>query len=367
MTVSFTLGKTFFKVAHDLLRFWIIILSLFVVPFIFDMLSNVLAGSVLQDFGGTLKGLIYLILIAVVIRYLKYAPKNTYSENSMSPKEEISYLQALPTSMFKVYFTSSLILSFYALLEWEAYPLFIYKTLWGHLILSVIAMYYARKSYNLVFDKIWPEDSEEVKLIVKHKLLLNGSSPDGLVHLEEGDRVKLIPSDVPGDEDVINVVNETPNGPIMMDKVFSKYFVQRLKNTSAGFMYGTISAFKSLDHIELTIPKDDKQPLRIFKEDDLESKAPVNGRYNGFISNDLDDLFSNAALLVVQTQQGSTSMIQRKFELGYNRAGRIVDQLEAKGILGPFEGSKAREVLIASEEELKERLDEIMEDISGRS
>ncbi|HKL66486.1 MAG TPA: DNA translocase FtsK, partial [Bacteroidales bacterium] len=60
-----------------------------------------------------------------------------------------------------------------------------------------------------------------------------------------------------------------------------------------------------------------------------------------------DSLFDEAARLVVQTQQGSTSLIQRKMSLGYNRAGRIVDQLEAAGIVGPYEGSKAREVLIS--------------------
>lgn len=59
-----------------------------------------------------------------------------------------------------------------------------------------------------------------------------------------------------------------------------------------------------------------------------------------------DTLFGQAAEIVVSTQQGSTSLIQRKLKLGYNRAGRIVDQLEAAGILGKFEGSKAREVLI---------------------
>ncbi|HOS71531.1 MAG TPA: DNA translocase FtsK [Bacteroidales bacterium] len=58
-----------------------------------------------------------------------------------------------------------------------------------------------------------------------------------------------------------------------------------------------------------------------------------------------DALFEDAARLVVQYQQGSTSLIQRKLSIGYNRAGRIIDQLEAAGIVGPFEGSKAREVL----------------------
>ena len=59
-----------------------------------------------------------------------------------------------------------------------------------------------------------------------------------------------------------------------------------------------------------------------------------------------DPLFEEAAHLIVANQQGSTSLIQRKFSIGYNRAGRIVDQLEVAGIIGPFEGSKARQVLV---------------------
>ncbi|MDR0694915.1 MAG: DNA translocase FtsK, partial [Prevotellaceae bacterium] len=60
-----------------------------------------------------------------------------------------------------------------------------------------------------------------------------------------------------------------------------------------------------------------------------------------------DELFADAARVIVQSQQGSTSLIQRKLELGYNRAGRLMDQLEAAGIVGPPEGSKARQVLIS--------------------
>lgn len=60
-----------------------------------------------------------------------------------------------------------------------------------------------------------------------------------------------------------------------------------------------------------------------------------------------DPMFEDAARLVVQHQQGSTSLIQRKLSIGYNRAGRIIDQLEAAGVVGPFEGSKARDVLIS--------------------
>jgi len=73
-------------------------------------------------------------------------------------------------------------------------------------------------------------------------------------------------------------------------------------------------------------------------------------------SGDRDSMFEDAARLVVMTQQGSTSLIQRKLKLGYNRAGRIVDQLEAAGVLGAFEGSKARRVLIPNEAALDAHL-----------
>jgi S-DNA-T family DNA segregation ATPase FtsK/SpoIIIE len=69
-----------------------------------------------------------------------------------------------------------------------------------------------------------------------------------------------------------------------------------------------------------------------------------NGSGKEFDPNERDELFAEAARLVVQHQHGSTSLIQRKLKLGYNRAGRIIDQLEGAGIVGPFEGSKAREV-----------------------
>jgi len=64
---------------------------------------------------------------------------------------------------------------------------------------------------------------------------------------------------------------------------------------------------------------------------------------------DRDELFEEAARVIVMHQQGSASLLQRKLKLGYNRAGRIIDQLEAAGIIGPFKGSKAREVYVADE------------------
>ena len=72
--------------------------------------------------------------------------------------------------------------------------------------------------------------------------------------------------------------------------------------------------------------------------------------------NDKDALFDEAARTVVQSQSGSTSLIQRKLRLGYNRAGRIIDQLEAAGVVGPFEGSKARQVLVKDILQLEELL-----------
>jgi DNA segregation ATPase FtsK/SpoIIIE, S-DNA-T family len=79
---------------------------------------------------------------------------------------------------------------------------------------------------------------------------------------------------------------------------------------------------------------------------------------------DLSDtgcVFEEAARLIVQHQQGSTSLIQRKLKLGYNRAGRLIDQLEAAKIVGPFEGSKAREVLIKDPMSLEQLLNELKE------
>jgi DNA segregation ATPase FtsK/SpoIIIE, S-DNA-T family len=76
---------------------------------------------------------------------------------------------------------------------------------------------------------------------------------------------------------------------------------------------------------------------------------------------DRDALFEDAARLIVMHQQGSTSLIQRKLKLGYNRAGRLIDQLEAAGIVGPFEGSKAREVLIVDEVSLEQLLTALKE------
>ncbi|MDA0913459.1 MAG: DNA translocase FtsK [Bacteroidetes bacterium] len=78
---------------------------------------------------------------------------------------------------------------------------------------------------------------------------------------------------------------------------------------------------------------------------------------SGHISDEeRDDMFEEAARVIVIHQQGSTSLLQRKMKIGYNRAGRIIDQLEDAGIIGPFEGSKARKVLVPDEMSLEQML-----------
>jgi S-DNA-T family DNA segregation ATPase FtsK/SpoIIIE len=78
-----------------------------------------------------------------------------------------------------------------------------------------------------------------------------------------------------------------------------------------------------------------------------------------FDPNEKDALFEDAARIIVSTQQGSTSMLQRQLKLGYNRAGRIMDQLEATGIVGGFNGAKAREVIISDLHSLEQFLEDL--------
>ena len=79
----------------------------------------------------------------------------------------------------------------------------------------------------------------------------------------------------------------------------------------------------------------------------------------GFNSGDRDEMFEDAARVIIQNQMGSTSLIQRRLKLGYNRAGRLMDQLEEAGIVGPNLGSKAREVLYSNEAELERYLNSL--------
>jgi S-DNA-T family DNA segregation ATPase FtsK/SpoIIIE len=90
-----------------------------------------------------------------------------------------------------------------------------------------------------------------------------------------------------------------------------------------------------------------------------ESEKELGSQDTDMSPADRDELFEDAARVIVNAQQGSTSLIQRKLKLGYNRAGRIIDQLEAAGIVGQFEGSKAREVKVANEMALEQFLKDL--------
>ncbi|MDB3869060.1 DNA translocase FtsK, partial [Bacteroidia bacterium] len=87
-----------------------------------------------------------------------------------------------------------------------------------------------------------------------------------------------------------------------------------------------------------------------------EVREESSGDSGDFNADDRDALFEDAARIVVTHQQGSTSLIQRRLKVGYNRAGRLIDQLEAANIVGPFEGSKARAVLLPDEYALEQFL-----------
>ena len=95
-----------------------------------------------------------------------------------------------------------------------------------------------------------------------------------------------------------------------------------------------------------------KKPFHLPTVEDEESGIPDP-------LDDIDELFKDAAKIVVLHQQGSVSLLQRKLKIGYNRAGRIIDQLFTSGVVGPYQGSTARDVLIDEEEELEDIFEEI--------
>ncbi|CAG0942677.1 partial DNA translocase SpoIIIE, partial [Candidatus Brocadiaceae bacterium] len=112
------------------------------------------------------------------------------------------------------------------------------------------------------------------------------------------------------------------------------------------------NAFISTDEVERIISfiaKQEGYPKPYPLPSVSEKKA---GGAKEFIE-DRDPMFEEAARVIVRTQQGSVSLLQRRLKLGYSRAARIVDQLEEAGIVGPNDGSKARQVIVENEEQLE--------------
>lgn len=111
------------------------------------------------------------------------------------------------------------------------------------------------------------------------------------------------------------------------------------------------NAFISTEEVEALVHHIAKQPgySHPFTLPSIAEKKKSSGAGSG----ERDELFEEAARIIVRHQQGSVSLLQRRLKVGYSRAARLVDELEAAGIVGPFDGSKAREVLVESEEELE--------------
>jgi S-DNA-T family DNA segregation ATPase FtsK/SpoIIIE len=113
-------------------------------------------------------------------------------------------------------------------------------------------------------------------------------------------------------------------------------------------------AFISEEDVEIITNEIKKQNVEIDKLESFEEtgQETLEGEGSGGNggSDDRDELFAEAARMVVTIGQGSTSLLQRRMKIGFARAGRLMDELEAAGIVGPQEGSKPREILITTEE-----------------
>jgi len=115
------------------------------------------------------------------------------------------------------------------------------------------------------------------------------------------------------------------------------------------------SAYISLEELERILNHIQKQP----KPGEMELPSvqeQVSDDFGGAVNGERDALFYEALRLVVTHQQGSISLLQRRLRIGYSRAARLIDELEAAGIVGPFTGSKARDVLV-DESYLEDNID----------
>lgn len=242
MTFSFTLGKRFFKVAHFILKGAIVLILMLNLLPLFKWAKNFYKWAVISHdfyFGDgpdpnislVLKDgvvlLIWCVLVFVVIRVLSYRHQNIYGKDSPTPRDDYEYYLILPKKIVEVYAVSAVIILWASIAssssDWQplSSPWESYGFAGFHLILSYIALFRARIDQKELMDHLWSGESDEITLIIKYKSLLEGNTPDGLAHLKIGDRVKLFPSDVPNKHSLIHVLNETPNGSVLMDTIYS--------------------------------------------------------------------------------------------------------------------------------------------------
>ena len=138
------------------------------------------------------------------------------------------------------------------------------------------------------------------------------------------------------------------------------------KNDILGIVNKNISSSILLNYIQQAQKGDFYQSSLIYNEPLFKNISKIikkNKNELDFDSNNRDPLFEDAAKLIVSAQMGSTSLIQRRMSLGYNRAGRLMDQLESAGIVGPSQGSKPREVLYKTDTELYDFLQIFSDDV----
>lgn len=143
---------------------------------------------------------------------------------------------------------------------------------------------------------------------------------------------------------------------------FKKLFNKSKKTAPIDIIEKAIHLESNYDHQLIKINTDENEKLERSKKPTY-SEAEKNRLIDLYVKGDLelinwekDTLFDDAARLIVMSQQGSTSLLQRRMKLGYNRAGRLMDQLEIAGIVGQNQGSKTRDVLIKTEAELSNYL-----------
>jgi tetratricopeptide (TPR) repeat protein len=221
------------------------------------------------------------------------------------------------------------------------------------------------KKYNDEIDANYSHDEDVITL--SHKILLSklkSNVKNGIENkISQFNSAKSLHQEISSKTDKqIDQINE-----VTSDKI--------IQYLSSDFNLSTIiGQFKLADTTESNDKKKSVQSqgslLAVKVSNDYnnlfakyQSKEKINASNiddnTDFELDEKDPLFEDAARLIVQNQLGSTSLIQRRMKLGYNRAGRIIDQLEAAEIIGPSQGSKPREVLIKTEEELQQILDNL--------